>query len=189
MAKPIVIDIQGDKALRRAFKQLAASAQRRIARSAVRKALSPINKAAKQNAKAIKDTGLLAKSIGAKMIPASRARNKSLVVGFVGPRPGFRTVVGRFVGSVGVRNKPKNPVKYAHLVEFGTAPHTIIAKRAKALAVGSGFRRRVNHPGTSPRPFMRPAFDSQVGNAKRKMVSEFKIGLAREAKRVRSKSR
>jgi hypothetical protein len=42
---------------------------------------------------------------------------------------------------------------YARVVEAGSAPHVITAKRAKALRFTIGkkvlFRRRVNHPGTT----------------------------------------
>ena len=47
---------------------------------------------------------------------------------------------------------------YASHVEFGTVPHEIRAKYAKALRFEIGgnvlFRKKVNHPGTFPRPFM-----------------------------------
>jgi HK97 gp10 family phage protein len=37
-------------------------------------------------------------------------------------------------------------VRYAHLVEFGTAPHL-------------EPKRKIMHPGARPRPFLRPAFE------------------------------
>ncbi|MFI7630269.1 HK97 gp10 family phage protein [Microbispora rosea] len=53
---------------------------------------------------------------------------------------------------------------YGADVEYGTDPHEIRAVNAKALhwvdAEGNDiFRKRVWHPGTSPQPYMRPAFD------------------------------
>lgn len=58
--------------------------------------------------------------------------------------------------------------RYAHLVEFGTKRHTIkahsihfikrLGKPALRLPRGR-FVHRVDHPGSRPRPFMRPAFD------------------------------
>lgn len=51
--------------------------------------------------------------------------------------------------------------KYASWVENGTAPHSISARRKKALRfVQNGqvrFARQVKHPGSKPRPFMREA--------------------------------
>lgn len=56
-----------------------------------------------------------------------------------------------------------NNTEYAADVEFGTAPHTIIPVKKKALRWRdkSGkvhFAKRVNHPGTTAQPFMRPGF-------------------------------
>lgn len=52
--------------------------------------------------------------------------------------------------------------KYASFVEGGTKPHIIEARRAQALrwedAEGVHFARSVQHPGTSPRPFMGQAY-------------------------------
>jgi hypothetical protein len=54
-----------------------------------------------------------------------------------------------------------SPVDYAPHVELGTKPHVIEAKNAKALAFKIGgqliFAKKVNHPGTEPHPFLRPA--------------------------------
>lgn len=63
-----------------------------------------------------------------------------------------------------------SPRSYAHLVEFGTRPHS--------LGKGSmldPFRRSAKvknqhgatHPGTAPQPFMRPAFDGKKFEAVR----------------------
>lgn len=49
---------------------------------------------------------------------------------------------------------------YAHLFEFGTAPHEIKAKGEKSMFIGGLFRRLINHPGaTSSRGKMRNALD------------------------------
>jgi hypothetical protein len=51
---------------------------------------------------------------------------------------------------------------YAAWVELGTRPHVILPKNAQALRWygsdgGAVFARRVNHPGTRPEPYLRPA--------------------------------
>lgn len=65
---------------------------------------------------------------------------------------------------------------YARGMELGTSPHVILPVEAKMLAwpgkwqTGKGgkisgemiFARKVSHPGTAPRPFIRPAFDRMV---------------------------
>ena len=64
-------------------------------------------------------------------------------------------------------------VEYATDVEFGTGPHEIVAKNKKVLAnkkKGIIFGRKVRHPGSEPKPFMRPAFENN-----RRRVAEFFI--------------
>lgn len=54
---------------------------------------------------------------------------------------------------------------YAHMVEYGTRPHTIAPKRS-AMQIGGQFvAGTVEHPGARPRPFMRPAADAQFSAA------------------------
>jgi len=49
---------------------------------------------------------------------------------------------------------------YGGYIEVGTAPHVITVKNAKVLTDGKNFfGKTVNHPGTNPYPYFRPAFD------------------------------
>lgn len=60
------------------------------------------------------------------------------------------------------------PRRYAHLVEFGTAPHSTArgaGKRSKKRSRRDEVRGGHLHPGAKPKPFMRPAFDEQSENA------------------------
>ncbi|MDX3074619.1 HK97 gp10 family phage protein [Streptomyces sp. MI02-7b] len=63
---------------------------------------------------------------------------------------------GRSVGVVIGTN-----VSYAADVEYGTKPHVILPKNKKALYWPGAAHpvSKVNHPGTRPRPFMRPAVE------------------------------
>ncbi len=83
-------------------------------------------------------TGLLRKSIGWKV----KTYPSKIVVGIVGPRKTFKTRIdGKIVRRslrTQVNGKWVNPVKYAHLVEFGTVH-------------------------SRPFPFMRPAWDANRG--------------------------
>ena len=60
--------------------------------------------------------------------------------------------------------------EYGAAIEYGTRPHEIRAKHAKALhwvdpETGEDvFRRKVMHPGTRPQPYMRPAFAAATKN-------------------------
>ncbi len=54
-------------------------------------------------------------------------------------------------------------VSYAGYVEYGTAPHVIRVRSAKVLTDGERFfGTQVNHPGTSPSPYLRPAIVEAV---------------------------
>jgi hypothetical protein len=106
--------------------------------AASRFALAPTLSAAKRNARALplkETTGSLAASLVIRREPKSPKVNP---VHRVGPNADYerQTALG-----------PRRPIKYAHLVEFGTAPH---------YQPGRG----VMHPGTPPRPFLAPAFFS-----------------------------
>ena len=83
-----------------------------------------------------------------------------------------RTQTGRLRGSITHQMERKlalpigyvgTNVKYAKGLEFGTPPHTIRVKNAKVLASkGQFFGKKVKHPGTAPRPFMRPALHKMI---------------------------
>jgi len=85
---------------------------------------------------------------------------------------------GRLRGSINVKREflvkvIGTNVEYARDVEFGTGPHEIVAKNKKVLAnkkKGIIFGRKVKHPGSQPRPYMRPAFENN-----RRRVAEFFI--------------
>lgn len=77
-------------------------------------------------------------TIGSEMMHATTARNGKAVEVSVGP---------------------SKRAWYAHFVEFGTRAHPVKPKEKKALQIGDRFRARATHPGTTERPFMRPALD------------------------------
>ncbi|MFN2636906.1 MAG: HK97 gp10 family phage protein [Gemmatimonadaceae bacterium] len=53
---------------------------------------------------------------------------------------------------------------YGAAIEFGSEPHVIKAKNAKALFWPGAEHpvKQVNHPGNAPQPYMRPAFEQAV---------------------------
>ena len=59
-----------------------------------------------------------------------------------------------------------NNVEYAPDVEFGTGPHEIVPKEKKALHFfikgAEIFAKRVMHPGTKAKPFMRPGYRNAI---------------------------
>jgi HK97 gp10 family phage protein len=56
---------------------------------------------------------------------------------------------------------------YAAFVEYGTEPHEITPKKARVLAFRVQgqlvYAKKVQHPGTRPQPYMRPAVERWVG--------------------------
>lgn len=69
-----------------------------------------------------------------------------------------RSKVSQFVREFWVSFKRGDAMRIAHLIEFGTAPHSLArgaSRRKNFLQDQPPF-----HPGTRPHPFFRPAFES-----------------------------
>ncbi len=81
--------------------------------------------------------------------------------------------------SVTIGNSKLAP--YAKFVHFGTKPHMIKVKKAKALANKNGkvFGKKVNHPGTKANPYLKNALDSYI---KGSAFTRAKTALANEVK-------
>jgi HK97 gp10 family phage protein len=60
---------------------------------------------------------------------------------------------------------------YGASLEVGAQAHEITPDTAQALLIGGEFVSSVQHPGISPRPFLRPALDSKADEAE-KVVGE-----------------
>lgn len=162
----------------------------KLARRATRAGINEITKLVLGDAKALvpRRSSQLRRSLGRRI----RSYHGSAVVGIIGPRRGFRVVIG----GVAV-----NPVKYAHLVEFGRA-----AVRAGQRTVISGGRKRVEKTGSkvlssfytavapdkarvfgpavgpaAPRPFMEPAWDRNRRAATRILARHLSQALDRAA--------
>lgn len=70
---------------------------------------------------------------------------------------------------------------HAHLVEFGTKPHKIAPKGKKgALKIGINVVGAVSHPGSKPKPFFRPAFDSKASAAIQSTAAKIRERLTAE---------
>ena len=113
--------------------------------------------------RAPKDTGSLKKAIGQKV---KTYRGQKIVTGIIGARSkSYQTAQGK-----------RNPAYYAHLVEFGTAPHKTGKKK-------SFYRRgKGQHPGSRAQPFMRPAWDSSSGRARDAVVNKMRQVFDKESK-------
>jgi hypothetical protein len=102
---------------------------------------------------------------------------KMRILAVLGPRYGFMVNERRTVSINGhaarrtVSNQSaadKQAARISHLLEFGTRPHWIQAATAPQRSVNEngqlvqqvGIRRTYMHPGTTARPFMRPAWEA-----------------------------
>ena len=69
----------------------------------------------------------------------------------------------------------KNVTYIARFLEFGTAPHEIVARKAPLLRLRNGrLVKRVNHPGSRPYPFLQPAFDASKDQATAAIAAKIK---------------
>lgn len=133
------VNVKGLEELQKFLDQVAPNVEANIMRGALRAGMSVVKPVAQNNVHSV--SGELAKGL------RIGTRNRGGVV----------TSNLRATG-------PHGPV--AHLVEFGTRPHNISAKvKGGWLSFMNIFRKIVAHPGTKPKPFMRPALDSMATEA------------------------
>lgn len=72
-------------------------------------------------------------------------------------------------------------VDYAEEVEFGTSAHTITADSGVLAWETEGethFARSVQHPGTEPQPFLRPAVEQHRGDIRQLFVDAVDDAIA-----------
>lgn len=134
------IHISGLKELNQFLEQLPGKMQANVMRGTLRKGMSVVQPVARANVNSV--SGLLA--AGLKISTRSRG------------------------GTVTARLRATGKHAYiAPWVEFGTKAHPIPKRGVigTILAIGGRFFRSVEHPGARPKPFMRPALDSQATNA------------------------
>lgn len=122
--------------------------------------------------------GHLRKAI-AKRTGKKGPRLASIVVG-VNKR--YKAIVGsRSSGNLSIGGRVVRPSRYAHLVEFGTGPHTITARgRGIMVTEGGDIAKQVSHPGQAPQPFLGPSVE---GHDKALAIRALKHKLLLEIKR------
>lgn len=145
--------ITGGRELDAFLQQLPIKAEKNILRAALRAGINEFKKDAQQ--KVPVDEGDLRRSI----------------------RVTTRTKKGTVYASLkaGGRKAP-----HAHLVEFGTTAHKIMAKKKSALVVNGRLVREVDHPGAKAQPFMRPSFDTGASPALAAVGSKIRERLTKE---------
>lgn len=143
---------KGGAELQRALNELPVKLERNVMRSALRAGAVVLRNEARKNVP--EETGALKKSIKV----STRAR-KGVVTATLkaGDEKAF----------------------YAHMLEYGTAPHDIAPKSKKALTLeDGGVVKHAKHPGIAPRPFMRPALDEKTDEAVQAVTDKIRTTLA-----------
>jgi len=140
------IHIRGLAELNKFLEQLAPKLQKNVMRGALRAGARVIQKQAKANIHSV--SGQLAKSIK------------------VSTNTKGGIVTAKVVAGKGLGVKGKEPGNLPLWLEYGTAAHIIRAAKGGGLSLPDGsVVSEVMHPGQGPKPFMRPAFDTQAGAA------------------------
>jgi HK97 gp10 family phage protein len=182
MAEP-AIALEGDKELERQLKKMPDVLFQKTVSKAVSKAMTPINRQARANANAVKDTGALKRSIGKR---TRKYKKSGVVVGVVG--------VKRDHSETDDKGKKHVPTNYAHLVEYGhkiavggTLAYESLGEVFKAGATArkgkSGRRGKGENVGSvPPRPLLRHAFETKEDTAYRVYKRELARGVDRAAR-------
>lgn len=166
------VKVKGLADLNRFLQQLPAKIEAGVLRGALRAGAEVVADAARANVPV--DTGRLRDSIRV----STRLRRGRVIATIKAGGPTKKRIGSKKSGGVKVQY---DNAYYATWVEFGTAAHKIAAKYAKALVLrpnaraSSGFGGRwmraglivegVDHPGSRPKPFMRPALHGRSGDA------------------------
>ena len=140
-----------------------AAIQASVAKKLLKKAINGGTRTVLRAAKAAvpRKSGLLRRSLGRSV---SVDRHTGAVTGTVGPRKGYGEQVTRDGRSI-----YSDPIKYAHLVEFGTRPH--------------GYRtRKGQHPGAKAYPFLGPAWAQHKEAVRQAIIDTILAGIEAASK-------
>lgn len=166
------VRVKGLADLNRFLQQLPAKVEANVLRGALKAGAQVISDAAKANVPV--DTGRLRDSIRVSV----RLRRGRVIASIKAGGPTKKRIGSKKSGGIKVMY---DNAYYATWVEYGTAAHKIAAKYAKALVLRPnkratlGVAKRwmrgelivegVDHPGSKPRPYMRPAMHNKAGAA------------------------
>lgn len=184
--------LEGLRDLNRALKRLDGKVASSISRSGIAAAGKKVQRATQVLVP--KDTGNLAASIGVRTFKLGRTGYAAHV------KPMRRRFSRQIEIAAGFSGKftAEADGYYAHMVEFGTRPHLIpykgqklkrgpnrtkVARNQKLKIGGRWVTGPVQHPGTAPRPFMRPAWQATKGRLPDEMMRVMWRRIEREARK------
>lgn len=164
----IKAEIKGAKELQDLLRKFTPAVQRRILRPALNVEGTRVLQEAR--ARVPVDTKLLRRSLGKR----TRTYKNGTVLVIVGPRRGFKEQIdGRY----------KNPSKYAHLVEFGVKPHSIVSRFAGRQVIGRKKRQHtmLMHPGMKGRKPLTKAYKTALNGAAERMAARMAVEIEKLA--------
>lgn len=167
MADRIIAEIQGiDDFVKKVRRVGDLRTQRRILRATIRSGTNPLKTALRREikAKAVR-TGLMAKSVVSKF----KVYQSGVAWAAIGVRD---RKVGRY-----------NPGKYFHLVDLGTAPHTITIDEPYWFRLNGQWVRAsgsYRHPGAKRKPMREPAIRAGRPRVQAQMAKTFEKQITRE---------
>lgn len=132
--------------------------RRQIMAKAMRIAVKPLPSMVK--AATPRETGALRKYISSKV---TALKTKAIAYGIVGARTGSKEQKVR-KSSWSTKPQDINPVRYAHLVNKGTKPHSISVKGGKSF----------QHPGAKAQPFIPQVAAAQKASTVSRFVTALK---------------
>lgn len=175
------VHVSGLKELDAALEQIAKqSTKAAVARRALKKAGEPM--AAAMRAAAPRDDGQLQDNIAV----STKVKNEVGKAAYAAAMRGGGTQGEAVAAMRGARREAKaagiNPAVFmfvgptvkaphAHLVEFGTGPH-----------INGGLFAGTQHPGTSPKPFARPAWDAEKDATVQRIATELAAAIDKAAR-------
>jgi len=163
--------IEGLEELQAVLRTLPGKISRRVMRPALSAEGTKVVQATRQ--KVPQETGLLKKSLGKKV---KTYTDTNAVVAIVGPRSGFRQIID---------GRPKNPVKYAHLVEFGARPHFVWNAGYKSHAASLSASRQSNfksmHPGSPAQRPLTKSYQTALVGAGQRMTTKISAEIEKQA--------
>lgn len=187
----IHFELRGDRELLKTLGEMTTDEQFHRAQQVALSAGGGVMKAAIiANLAAVKDTGLLAKSIKVVLRPPKYKQVRMATVGPTHMHVMMRRTkkgllrrvsdkkVAQWVGQ-GEKLIPYDPGNYGHLVERGAKPHIIRVETKKALAAYGmhPYRGEVGHPGMEDIGFMRRAIDSHGRRAQARVAEKLREAI------------
>ena len=179
------LELRGMEATIDALNMLEKKVSERILAASLKKASKPFVKGARTRVPV--QTGLLKYAMGT-VTRKYKVIGGRIVVEIMGPR---RRVTGKTAAKIRGQagNESREPANYAHLVEFGTAAHTIQPKNKQALSAPGGPFDNVDVHGAGPQPFMRNAWSATKRRMERILGEELGRRIAKAAADAARRSR